>query len=64
MPILGGALNETAGGGTNNLDWWPNHQFTLWNVLRQNSALSNPMDVDFDMPEFKSLDLAQVKKIL
>lgn len=60
-PYLGGALNETAGGGTNNLDWWPN-QLRL-NVLRQNSALSNPMDVDFDYAaEFKSLDLAQVKK--
>jgi catalase-peroxidase len=60
-PYLGGALNDTAGGGTNNLDWWPN-QLRL-NVLRQNSALSNPMDVDFDYAaEFKSLDLAKVKK--
>ncbi|MFT6370519.1 MAG: catalase-peroxidase, partial [Maribacter sp.] len=60
-PYLGGVLNDTAGGGTNNLDWWPN-QLRL-NVLRQNSTLSNPMDVDFDYAaEFKSLDLAKVKK--
>ncbi len=60
-PYLGGALKETAGGGTNNLDWWPN-QLRL-NVLRQNSSLTNPMDPDFDYAEeFKSLDLAEVKK--
>ena len=60
-PYLGGLQKETAGGGTNNLDWWPN-QLRL-NVLRQNSSLSNPMDADFDYAaEFKSLDLAQVKK--
>src|SRR6056297_211151 len=60
-PYLGGALKETAGGGTNNLDWWPN-QLRL-NVLRQNSSLTNPMDPDFDYAEeFKSLDFAEVKK--
>ena len=60
-PYLGGTLKETAGGGTNNLDWWPN-QLRL-NVLRQNSSLTNPMDADFDYAAaFKSLDLAQVKK--
>lgn len=60
-PYLGGTLKETAGGGTNNLDWWPN-QLRL-NVLRQNSSLTNPMDTDFDYAAaFKSLDLAQVKK--
>ncbi len=60
-PYLGGALKETAGGGTNNLDWWPN-QLRL-NVLRQNSSLTNPMDADFDYKaEFNSLDLAGVKK--
>jgi len=60
-PYLGGALNESAGGGTTNTDWWPN-QLRL-NVLRQNSELSNPMDDDFDYAkEFQSLDLATVKK--
>ncbi len=60
-PYLGGTQKQTAGGGTNNLDWWPN-QLRL-NVLRQNSSLSNPMDEDFNYAEeFKSLDLAQVKK--
>ncbi len=60
-PYLGGTLKQTAGGGTNNLDWWPN-QLRL-NVLRQNSELSNPMDDDFNYAEeFKSLDLAEVKK--
>ena len=60
-PYLGGELKQTAGGGTTNLDWWPN-QLRL-NVLRQNSSLTNPMDKDFDYAEeFKSLDLAEVKK--
>jgi len=60
-PYLGGSLKQSAGGGTNNLDWWPN-QLRL-NVLRQNSSLTNPMDDDFNYAEeFKSLDLAEVKK--
>ena len=60
-PYLGGTLKQTAGGGTTNQDWWPN-QLRL-NVLRQNSSLTNPMDEDFDYAtEFKSLDLATVKK--
>lgn len=54
---------QTAGGGTRNRDWWPN-QLKL-NILRQNSMLSNPMDASFDYAtEFKSLDLAAVKKDL
>lgn len=60
-PYLGGALNQSAGGGTTNQDWWPN-QLRL-NVLRQNSSLSNPMDEGFNYAEeFKSLDLDTVKK--
>jgi catalase-peroxidase len=60
-PFLNGSLNQTAGGGTRNHDWWPN-QLKL-NILRQNSSLSNPMGEDFDYSEeFKSLDLAAVKK--
>lgn len=60
-PFHGGALKQTAGGGTRNRDWWPN-QLKL-NILRQQSSLSNPMDKDFNYAaEFKSLDLNAVKK--
>ncbi len=52
-----------AGGGTSNRDWWPNKLHV--NILRQHSAKSNPMDEDFNYAEeFKSLDLAAVKKDL
>lgn len=62
-PFLGGALNQTAGGGTRNRDWWPN-QLKL-NILRQNSSLSDPMGEGFNYAEeFKSLDLEAVKKDL
>ncbi|HEV8515725.1 MAG TPA: catalase/peroxidase HPI [Cyclobacteriaceae bacterium] len=60
-PFHGGALKQSAGGGTQNRDWWPN-QLKL-NVLRQQSSLSNPMDKNFNYAkEFKSLDLNAVKK--
>jgi len=60
-PFSGGALKQTAGGGTRNRDWWPN-QLKL-NILRQHSSLSNPMDEKFNYAEeFKSLDLDAVKK--
>ncbi|HRH65801.1 MAG TPA: catalase-peroxidase, partial [Bacteroidia bacterium] len=60
-PFTGGALKQTAGGGTRNRDWWPN-QLKL-NILRQHSSLTNPMDKDFNYAkEFKSLDLNAVKK--
>ncbi|WP_295653504.1 catalase/peroxidase HPI [uncultured Mucilaginibacter sp.] len=60
-PFHGGALKQTAGAGTRNRDWWPN-QLKL-NILRQYSALSNPMDDGFNYAEeFKSLDLAALKK--
>jgi catalase-peroxidase len=62
-PFMGGAVNNSAGGGTSNRDWWPN-QLKL-NILRQNSSLSNPMDEKFNYAEeFKSLDLTTVKKEL
>jgi len=62
-PFTGGALNQSAGSGTRNRDWWPN-QLKL-NILRQHSSLSNPMGGKFDYAkEFKSLDLAAVKKDL
>lgn len=60
-PFHGGALRQSAGGGTKNRDWWPN-QLNL-NILRQNSSLSNPMDKDFNYAEeFKKLDLTAIKK--
>jgi len=53
----------TAGGGTTNRDWWPNELKV--ELLRQHSSLSNPLGEDFDYAaEFKSLDLAAVKKDL
>jgi len=62
-PFLGGQLNQVAGGGTNNQDWWPN-QLKL-DILRQHSELTNPMDENFDYAEeFKKLDLVAVKKDL
>jgi len=62
-PFSGGALKKSAGMGPRNRDWWPN-QLNL-NILRQHSSLSNPMDEGFNYAEeFKSLDLAAVKKDL
>src|SRR5438552_1922426 len=56
-------FTHTAGGGTSNRDWWPN-QLKL-KILNQRSPLSDPMGKDFDYAkEFKSLDLAAVKKDL
>ncbi|HSD14616.1 MAG TPA: catalase/peroxidase HPI [Flavobacterium sp.] len=63
-PFSATTQNENMGGiGTKNKDWWPN-QLKV-NMLRQNSSLSNPMGEAFDYAtEFKSLDLAAVKKDL
>ncbi|MEX2574074.1 MAG: peroxidase family protein, partial [Balneolaceae bacterium] len=62
-PFSGGALRQTAGGGTKLHDWWPN-RLNL-NILRQHSALSNPMGEDFNYAEeFNKLDLEAVKKDL
>ena len=56
-------FNHAAGGGPSNRDWWPN-QVRL-DLLRQHSSLSDPMGEGFDYAkEFKSLDLAAVKKDL
>ncbi|MFM0286923.1 catalase/peroxidase HPI [Paraburkholderia megapolitana] len=52
-----------AGGGTTNREWWPN-ELPL-KLLRTNSSLSDPLDQGFNYAEqFKSLDLAAVKKDL
>ena len=62
-PFSGGALTQSAGGGTSNRDWWPN-QLPL-NILRQNSSLVDPMGENFNYAdEFKTLDLNAVKNDL
>jgi len=56
-------LKHTSGAGAYNREWWPN-QLNL-DILHQHSALSNPMDEDFNYAEaFKTLDLEAVKKDL
>ncbi len=59
-PFRAGAM-PVAGRGPGNSDWWP-LQLRL-SILRQHSALSNPMDPGFDYAKaFKSLDLKAVKR--
>jgi catalase-peroxidase len=56
-------FHHAADSGTSNRDWWPN-QLKI-EFLHQHSSKSNPMGGDFDYAkEFKSLDLAAVKKDL
>eukprot|EP00439_Symbiodinium_sp_Y106_P089326 s1_g1862.t1 len=60
-PFSGGTDKFAGGNGTSNRDWWPN-QLKL-NILRQHSALSNPLGDAFDYAaEFKKLDLEKVKQ--
>jgi len=62
-PVTGGANKQATGRGTSNRDWWPN-QLKI-EILHQHSSKSNPMGEDFNYAkEFKSLDLAAVKKDL
>jgi catalase-peroxidase len=63
-PVTGATGKHGAGGGgTKNRDWWPN-QLKL-NILRQHSALSNPMGDGFNYAEeFKSLDYDTLKSDL
>ncbi len=56
-------FQHTPGSGKSKESWWPN-SLNL-KVLRQHSALSDPMGQDFDYAkEFRSLDLAAVKQDL
>jgi catalase-peroxidase len=56
-------LTTVAGRGMSNQDWWPNR--LKLEILHQHSSKSNPMDEEFNYAEdFKSLDLAAVKKDL
>lgn len=60
-PVTVATAKHAAGGGTKNKDWWPN-SLNL-HILRQHSALSDPMGSKFNyIQEFKSLDLDAVKK--
>ncbi|WLS79651.1 catalase/peroxidase HPI [Erwinia pyri] len=52
--------NKSAGGGTDNRDWWPN-QLRV-DLLNQHSDRSNPLDKDFDYrKEFASLNYSELK---
>lgn len=58
-----GMTNKHVVGGRSNLEWWPN-RLNL-DVLRQHASEFDPMGEDFNYAEeFKSLDLAAVKKDL
>lgn len=62
-PYHHGLTKQTAGNGTSNKDWWPN-RLNL-SILRQHSALSNPMDKDFNYAkEFGKLNLPELKSEL
>jgi len=59
-PFHHGPTKHAAGQGTGNHEWWPN-QLKL-NILRQHSALSNPVQQRYDYAaEFKKLDLKALK---
>ncbi len=62
-PVTDGSHKHPTGRGTSNQDWWPN-QLNL-DILHQRSSKSNPMGEEFNYAEeFKSLDLAALKKNL
>ena len=63
-PVMGGAAAvATTGGVSLNQMWWPN-KLTL-KILRQHSALSDPMGEGFDYAEeFRKLDLEALKQDL
>jgi catalase-peroxidase len=63
MGHLAPANRHTAAAGMSNRDWWPN-QLNL-NILRQNSAKSDPLAPNFDYAAaFKQLDLEALRKDL
>ncbi|MEY4271988.1 MAG: Catalase-peroxidase, partial [Verrucomicrobiota bacterium] len=65
-PVMGHLAPQnrhTAAAAMNNGDWWPN-QLNL-NILRQNSAKSDPLAPGFNYAEeFKKLDLEALRKDL
>lgn len=55
--------SNVGGGGTRNADWWPNN--LKLNILRQHTAVTNPLTKDFDYAAaFKTLDYEGLKKDL
>lgn len=57
------SLLNVGGGGTRNRDWWP--ESVRLNILRQHTAVTNPMGEDFDYAAaFKTLDYEGLKKDL
>ena len=62
-PFAGDARKHVVAGAPGNADWWPN-QLKL-SILHQHSSKSDPMGAEFNYAqEFKSLDLAAVKRDL
>ncbi|KAL1856758.1 hypothetical protein Plec18167_002477 [Paecilomyces lecythidis] len=52
---------NVAGGGTRNIDWWPDR--LRLNILRQHTGVSDPTGQDFDYAEaFKKVDYFALKK--
>jgi len=61
-PFLSGTQKKSAGGGTQNRDWWPNE--LKLNILRQHDPKNNPLS-DFNYAEaFSSIDYEALKKDL
>lgn len=62
-PFLSGTQKKSAGGGTQNRDWWPNE--LKLNILRQNAPKNNPMGGEFDYAEaFNSINYDELKSDL
>ncbi|NRA94394.1 MAG: catalase/peroxidase HPI [Psychroserpens sp.] len=62
-PFLSGTQKKSAGGGTQNRDWWPNE--LKLNILRQHAPKNDPMGEDFDYAAaFNSINYEQLKKDL
>lgn len=62
-PFSGGTSKQAVAGARTNAAWWP-EQLNL-KILNQHSPLFNPMEKGFNYAEeFKSLDLAALKKDL
>ncbi|WP_111682933.1 catalase/peroxidase HPI [Winogradskyella tangerina] len=62
-PFLSGTQKKSAGGGTQNRDWWPNE--LKLNILRQHAAKNDPMGEDFDYAAaFNSINYDELKQDL
>ena len=59
-PVMHGGNTRAGGGGTKNMNWWPN-QLNL-KILHQHDKKSNPLEEDFNYRNaFRSLNLKSVK---